>query len=253
MKQASTYYDLLGISPYADLREISAAYLERSRAAAQAPDAEERQEALKLAFDVLTNPSRRADYDAGLSRRPGAEFPVQLEVALEPTKWSPIRRLLTIIAALMVVGLTIQVSVMFVAYQRARATLGEEAASPAAAEKAYLQDFYQTHGIRAASREEAELLLADMRRKETAAREERLAQQQRDEEERKLKRFEEESRRIGAEVTANVQRAELEAQRAKEEEARRQEEKEAAQKAVERARLEREVNRWRSQLPQDGG
>lgn len=257
MKQTTTYYDLLGVSPYADLREISAAYLELSRAvpaAGEPPDeaTELRRQLLKQAFDVLTNPSRRADYDAGLALRagglPGGDLPLP-ELALETTRWSPIRRLLTVIAALMVVGLTIQVSVMFVAYQRARATLGEEAAAPAAAEKAYLQDIYQTYGIRAASREEAELLLADLRRKEEAAREEKRAQQQQEDEERKEKRFAEDARIIGAEVTANVQRAEQEMQRAQQEEARRKEEKEQAEKAAERARLEREVNRWRGRSP----
>lgn len=249
MKQTTTYYDLLGVSAYADLREISAAYLELSRAAASAADARERQEELKLAFDVLTNPTRRADYDAGLKQRtgglPGAALP-HFEVETETARWSPIRRLLTVIAALMVVGLTIQVSVMFVAYQRARATLGDEPVSSAAAEKAYLQDFYQTYGVRAASRAEADLLLAEMRRKDEAARQERLAQQQRDEDERKQTRFEEESRRIGAEVRANLQQAEQEALWAQQEAQRRKDEKEQADKAAERARLEREVNRWRS-------
>lgn len=265
MKQTTTYYDLLGVSPYADLREISAAYLELSRAASapgEPPDdaaddaAELRRQLLKQAFDVLTNPSRRADYDAGLALRagrlPGVGLPLP-ELALETTRWSPIRRLLTVIAALMVVGLTIQVSVMFVTYQRARATLGDEAAAPAAAEKAYLQDFYQTYGIRAASREEADLLLADLRRKDEAAREERRAQQQQEEEERRERRFAEDSRIIGAQVNANVQQAELEALRVQQEEVRRKEEKERMDKAAERARLEREINRWRSRRPSSDG
>ena len=77
--------------------------------------------------------------------------------------------------------------------------------------------FYQTYGIRAASRKEAELLLADMRRKEppsatrwhsSASWRNRNAQ----------RRFEEESRRLGAQVATANQRAEEEAQRQREDE-----------------------------------
>jgi hypothetical protein len=122
---------------------------------------------------MTLNPSRRSDYDAGLVMRggdtPGLERPLHVEVALESSKASPIRRLLTVIAAVMVIGMVMQVTVMFMSYQRAKAVMGEDPTSPAA-EKVYLQDFYQTYGIRAASRAEADLLLADMRRKEQAER-----------------------------------------------------------------------------------
>lgn len=255
MKQSTNYYDLLEVTQHADLAEISAAYLRISRelAAANSPlgpsEAEFRGKLVKHAFDVLSNPSRRADYDAGLVVRGGDAAglapPLHVEVALRSTKASPIRRLLTIIASLMIIGMVMQIAVMFTAYQRNKALSGEEVGSPAA-EKVYLQDFYQTYGIRAASRAEADLLLADMRRKELAEREERQQQRQQDEEARKLKRFEEESRRLGAEVTANNLRAEQEAERAREEELRRKEEKEQAAKEAERARREQEINRFRS-------
>jgi curved DNA-binding protein CbpA len=261
MKQTTTYYDLLEVSQHADLAEISSAYLRISRelAAGNSPlgqaEAEFRLKLVRHAYEVLSNPSRRSDYDAGLTMRggqaPGLDQPLPVEMGLESAKWSPIRRLLTVIASLMVFGMAMQIGVMFMAYQRAQVAIGEDAGSPAA-EKVYLQDFYQTYGIRAANRAEAELLLADMRRKEQAEREEKQQQRLQEDEARKLRRFEEESRRLGAEVTANNQRAEREAERAREEELRHKEEKEQAAKEAERARREQEINRFRSRPSQYG-
>lgn len=261
MKQTTTYYDLLEVSPDADLAEISTAYLRISRelASGSSPlgqaEAAFRFKLVKHAYEVLSSPSRRSDYDAGLTMRggeaPGLDRTLRVEVALESAKWSPIRRLLTVIASLMVFGMAMQIGVMFMAYQRAKVAIGEDGSSPAA-EKVYLQDFYQTYGIRAANRAEAELLLADMRRKEQAERDEKQQQRLQEEDERKLRRFEEESRRLGAEVSATNLRAEQEAERAKEEELRRKEEKEQAAKEAERARREQEINRFRSRPSQYG-
>ncbi len=261
MKQGATYYDLLGVSQHADLAEISAAFTQISRDQAigespeQKAEAEFQKKLLKQAYEVLSSPSRRSDYDAGLAMR--GERPSQLdtmlhaEAALAAEKWSPIRRLLTIIAGLMIFGMVMQLSVMFMAYQRSKAMVGADVTAPMA-EKAYLQEFYQTHGIRAASRAEAELLLADMRNKEQATRDEAQKLRLQEEEERRLKRFEEESRRLGAEVTANNQRAERELELAKAEAVRQKEEKERAEKESERWRREQEINRFRSRPSMSG-
>jgi len=254
MKQ-ETYYDLLEVSPDADLAEISLAHLRISELLSSgksplgAAQAALRSKLVDRAYEILSNPTRRADYDAGLiqkRRMPDAdERPLYIEVGLEPNKASPIRRLLTVIASVMVIGLVIQAGVIFMSYQRAKAIMSDNAASPAA-EKVYLQDFYQTYGIRAASREEAELLLADMHKKEQQSRDEAQNKRLKENEERKQKQFEEESRRIGAEVSANIQQAEQEAARQKEAELRQKEERERAEKAEERARLDGEINRFRS-------
>jgi flagellar biosynthesis GTPase FlhF len=250
MMQKTTYYDLLGIAPEADLEAISAAYLRATREQGAGGEAEVlRQNLLKQAFEVLSDPVRRSAYNAGLAGQDNLVFrtaaPLQVEVGLGSSRRNPVRILLTIIATLMIVGLVMQVGVMFNAYQRVNDTALPNAASPAA-DKAYLQDFYQTYGIRAASREEAELLLADMRRKEAAEREQGAQQRQLEEQERAQRRFEEESRHLGAQVTAANQRAEDEAQRQREEEARRKEAQEKAQQEAELRKREAEIARFRS-------
>jgi curved DNA-binding protein CbpA len=250
MAQKTTYYDLLGVAPEADLDAISAAYLRaiRERDASEGADAEMRQKLLKQAFEVLSDPVRRPAYDAGLAGQDNLVFrptsPLPVEVSLGGSRRNPVRILLTIIATLMIVGLVMQVGVMFNAYKRVNDVGAPDAASPAA-EKAYLQDFYQTYGIRAASREEADLLLADMRRKESAEREKAKELRQLEEQERAQKRFEEESRRLGEQVTAANLRAEEDAQRQREEQARRKEEQERAQQEAERMKREAEMARFR--------
>jgi curved DNA-binding protein CbpA len=252
MKQTTTYYDLLEVASHADLADISSAYLRLSRELASgnsplgAAEGEFRLKLVKHAYEVLSNPSRRADYDAGLTTRgvmpAGTEPSLHIEVALESSKWSPIRRLLTIIASLMIFGMVMQIGAVFMAYKRTSAV--SDPASPAA-DKVYLQDFYQTYGIRAASKAEADLLLADMKRKEQAEREGTQKQRLQEQQEREQRRFEEESRRLGAEVSANLRRAEQEAQHAREEEIRRKEEAERKAKDEELARKQREIDRFR--------
>lgn len=252
MTQSTTYYDLLGIAPEADLEAVGAAYLRAVREAAAGQDDDAalklRAKLLKQAFDVLSDPERRAAYDAGLNGQSSLTFravpPLQVELALGNSRRNPVRILLTVIATLMIVGLVMQVGVMFNAYKRVN-DVGMPNASGPVAEKAYLQDVYQTYGIRAASREEAELLIADLRRKEAAEREQAAQQRQQEEQERAQKRFEEDSRRLGAQVTAANLRAEEEAQRARELEARRKEEQERAVLDAERRRREAEINRFR--------
>ncbi len=240
MTQKATYYELLGLAPEADLEAISAAYLRISRELGDANEGEGelRLRLIKRAFEVLSDPARRADYDAGLRAQTSLSFrsamPGDVELVLGRSKPNPVRLLLTIIATLMIAGLVLQVGVMFSAYKRVNDSAGGNPASSQAAEKIYLQDVYQTYGIRAASREEADLLLADIRRKEEAGREADIQRRQQEEQERSQRRFEEESRRLGAQVTAANLRAEEEARQAREEEARRKEAQEKAQQEAER-------------------
>jgi curved DNA-binding protein CbpA len=79
-----------------------------------------------------------------------------------------------------------------------------EAMEKKAAEQAALQDYAQTHGVRPASIAEMQQMEAERRK---AERDERQAEQARRQREQAARQFEEESRRIGAQVSENLQRA----------------------------------------------
>ncbi len=75
MTQKTTYYDLLGIAPEADLEAISAAYLRATREQGSGGEADAlRQKLLKQAFEVLSDPARRSAYDAGLAGQDNLVF-----------------------------------------------------------------------------------------------------------------------------------------------------------------------------------
>lgn len=162
-----------------------------------------------------------------------------------------LRPVLTVIAVLMVAGLTIQVGGTLLAYRQV-SRVQNQASPEAAEERAYLQDVYQTYGIRAASRAEAELLLADMQRKEQAERQnsQQSAEQAHKSQEidRQLSSFERENRQSAA---YEAQQHAAEAQLAKAEEAQRKLE----QARLEQERIEVERQRWnnkaRGQSPDD--
>jgi hypothetical protein len=79
---ARSYYEVLGVSPRADARELRRAYLDRAREAhpdrhidasgAQRGEAERRIREVNEAWHVLGNPRRRRRYD--LERTPEARF-----------------------------------------------------------------------------------------------------------------------------------------------------------------------------------
>lgn len=251
-----TYYDLLESAQYADLATITEAYLRISQALAlnDSPEARLQLEELRQAYEVLSNPLRRSGYDKSLvlldAQASHTGMPLHLEVALEPNKSSPFRILLTIIAGVMVIGLVIQIGAMLFAYQRTRAFTGNRENSPAA-EKVYLQEVYQTYGIRAASRAEADLALAEMHRKEQATREDEQKKRQLEEEERKQNDFLEQSRREATANSEKLWREEQEIDRRKKEELQREEEREEAKKAEEMERMQRAINDLRSGSSRD--
>lgn len=197
------------------------------------------------------SPSRRrsgprTDGRAGLSPESReARVAIVMAEASETRKWSPLKPVLTLIAVLMAVGLVVQVTMSFMAYRQLRARPAPEIGTPVA-DRAYLQEIYQTYGIRAASREEAELLLADLRRKEQAEQSEQRKAREQQDQARRQQQFEDESRRIGAQVADRLGRAEREAEYRRQEELRRKEEQERTAQQAENARIEREKARWRS-------
>jgi flagellar biosynthesis GTPase FlhF len=85
------------------------------------------------------------------------------------------------------------------------APLQANAAATQAAEKAALQEYFQTHGVRPANMAELELLEAERRRKEN---EQRNEKQDVDKTKTDAAKFEEESRRRGQEVAEKLRREE---------------------------------------------
>ena len=129
-------------------------------------------------------------------------------------------------------------------------------AAAKAEEKVIIQEYYQTHGVRAKSRAEVELLEAEDRRKEneTRAVERDAFKAERDKQkaEDNARRFEEDARRRADQVSANLQYSENKAKEQADREdaakkSRKEEEKRASEQA-ERDRIEREKEKWRETL-----
>jgi curved DNA-binding protein CbpA len=139
---------------------------------------------------------------------------------------------------------------------------GSSMSSSAAAkaeEKAIIQEYYQTHGVRAKSRAEVELLEAEERRKENENRkiEREASKTERDKEraEESARKFEEDARRRADQVSAELKYSENRAREQAAREAReeadkkfRQDEAKRLSEQAERYRIEKEKERWRETL-----
>lgn len=136
---------------------------------------------------------------------------------------SPFKKLLMLFGGFVASAMVLQVIFVMAAHRQMSHTTNEDAKL---AEKVYLQEYYQKHGVRVASRAEAELLDAEAQRKESEQRSAELEKQRQDDE---YRRFTEESRRIGNQVSDDLRRSE---------EAARQEE--ARQKQQELQKLEQQ-------------
>ena len=145
---------------------------------------------------------------------------------------SPFKKALTLGVSLVAVGMVIQVvSALMMNNQQTRVT--NEVAK--AEEKVAIQEYYQEHGVRPASKAEAELLEAENRRTENAQREATLDKQRQDEE---YKRFTEESRQMGERVSENLRRDEAQARRDEEQKIQRLEQARLNQEEADRQATE---------------
>lgn len=119
-------------------------------------------------------------------------------------------------------------------------------------DKVFLQEYYQTWGVRPASRAEAELMDAQRRKNE----EEKRSQRQIDDTKKRTAQdehqFEEESRRRGEEVSAELHYAEESARQAKLQEDRQKEDDKSIKAETERQRLEAERAKWQRVLGTSG-
>ncbi|MDD3352426.1 hypothetical protein [Zoogloea sp.] len=272
----STLYDLLGLSPQASVAEILAARDARvahyqSAAHGLPPaDAENRIKALREAAWILSDPGRRAAYDARLApSRPesgfvrsdvsGDEVPPGLSSPLHPikveiaeVKWTPLRIMTFAIGGLMIVGMLIQIFFSVFAFRQAgRLASGEV---PAEMQQRVMEaERRQTYGdltedeIRELENRAAQQRLESARRYE-AQQQERL----RKEEEYQRQRALEERTRYADKVSADLAQAEETARLKAEREKRQQEEAARRAEAEEERRLQerlaRERARWQREL-----
>ena len=250
-----TLYEVLEVSPEASYPEIRSACLRLSqqlqsgKSGLSPEDAETKLKVIKQAYETLSDNAGRAAYDAKLAALDAptqVDRPIRAEVAIDVPGWTPMKILLIVIAGLMAVGSIIQIGFMLLAYRQTQRIVGDTpygtSAEAKAREKVILQEYYQTTGIKAGSKEEVDLIKADAARQEQ---ERRRAENERLEQERKYRQFVEESRRTGQEVSANLQRAEEAEKRAQEYKQRQLEEQERREKQAELARIENEKNKWR--------
>ncbi|MDD5056734.1 MAG: DnaJ domain-containing protein [Sideroxydans sp.] len=157
---------------------------------------------------------------------------------------SPLRMILTVIATFMAIGLVMQVGFSLMALRSAGGSALSANEAAKAAERAYIQNYYQENGVRVNSRAEGEMLDAANRRRENEKREEELAIRKQEEEARKqeadARKFAEESRRMGERVSEELRRAEQQARYEEEQQRMRAEYEKQQREQAERDRIEEE-------------
>jgi curved DNA-binding protein CbpA len=204
-----------------------------------ATNADARADALSLRADAL---ALRAD---AMLVRAGVEPPDRQGGMAGPLASGAITWLRRLASAL---GLLVMVFIG--AFVFTRCTAGDPSARRAtqeskAAEKAALQDYYQTHGVRPANMAELELLETERRRRSNQDKQQDLG---RDKQERQEREFEQDARRRAEEVSRQLRydedRARSEAQR----EADRERHEKLMKEEREQQRVERQEERWRQEL-----
>jgi len=251
-RRKKTLYEVLEVQPDASSDAIKSAYqkaCEQLMLKQQVLSAEEiafQQKVIDLAYDTLSVSTSRDAYDAKLTTKDTpaiTDKAIKLNVAIEENKHSPLRRVLVVIAGVMVVWLSMQLIYMFMVY---RANHGEiiPAADIAnqAEEKVRMQEYYQEHGVRAGSMIEADLLDAEQRKKDA---EQRAKEYEEKERERKYQEFLQESHRVGDQVSQDLMQAEEAARRQAERERELQEQEKRRNAELEQQRIENERNKWR--------
>lgn len=230
-----------------------------SNAIALRPDAEAmslkaealalRAEAISLRVDALSMKSDIGAFNSpGNYQGPGPSGAFGLTPSL--------KKIIMVLGFMLAGWMVLQV--MSFMFSNRNASLSSGAAAKAE-EKAIIQEYYQTHGVRVKTRAEVELLVAEERRKEkeTLAAERDTSKAERDKQraEESARRFEEEARRRADQVSANLQYSENKAKEQADRDAREeaqnkryQDEEKRASEQAERDRIEREKEKWRQTL-----
>ena len=215
------------------------------------PDAEAltlRAEAMALRADAMT---LRADAMVLRTGKAPASFQESRSFTAdsEPnfSRFAPvIRKVLMVLGTLFAIAIVAQLITLMSSGRRADVAA---AAAAKASEQAQLQEYFQTHGVRPANKAELDLLEAENRRK---ASESSTAERLKAKAEQDARRFEEESRRRGEQVAADLRTAELQARdQARREDERRewqQKEDDRMKEQMERVRIERQKAECREVL-----
>jgi|CXWL01.1.fsa_nt_gi hypothetical protein len=252
IRQKKTLYEVLELRSDASLAEISAAYqslcdkLKHKQEIIGIDETEFQQKVIDLAYGTLSVSMSRDAYDAKLKFKDTPQEidePIKLKVAIDENKNSPLRRVLVVIAGVMVIWLSIQLIYMFIVYSNNGGVIQSPAdAASQAEEKVRMQEYYQEHGVRAGSKIEADLLEVEQREKDSEA---RLKENEKKDQARKYKEFVDESHRVGEQVSNDLRLAE-EATRYEAERKRQQEEQEIRKnQEMEQRRIDNERSKWR--------
>lgn len=268
MKTRTTLYDLLGLPPTATEADIHAAQLRLVRHYQSGPhgmdqvDADNQIKVVKEASWILSDPGRRAAYDASLAPTqpelpPGLGVPAGvLPVDLPPPRVfkprPPLRTMLTVIGGLLAVAVGIQIFMSIFAFrQMSPADNGAMNAAQARAAAAERRQIYGDLTDEEIARQATE----ERRRREAyqQAEAERRAEYERREAERRHEMALAERKQYADQITNSVQRAEEEARRKAEWERQQKEARDRAEEAREQARLEQRLARERARLGMGSG
>lgn len=193
-----------------------------------------RAEALALRADAL---GLKADVLAG--HGPDATAPVKAALSHLGKGFKTVLLTLGTLAAL---SMVLKIIFMFTASGSPDQVGGVR--NQAAEDKVFLQDYYQTHGVRPANRAEAALMDAERRKTEEA----RRAQSQQEDEKKKAAQverdFEEDAHRRGEQVAAELRFEAEKARQAQAQEDRQKAEEERRKAEAERRRIDAEQAKW---------
>ncbi len=197
-----------------------------------------RADAMALRADAL---GLKADIVSG---SPGADFGISGSGVVQRLL-SSFKKLLLILGTLAALSMILKVVFLFMASGQPAPSGGDRSQ---VGDKVFLQEYYQTHGVRAASRAEAELMDAQRRKSEEAERAQRRLSDNQLNAAQTEQRFEEESRRRGEQASIELQYAEQKARLAQQQEERQKEEEQRMKAEAERRRVEAEQAKWRRAL-----
>jgi curved DNA-binding protein CbpA len=279
VEKKPSLYEILDVSRTATAPEIKAAHrklsdeLAATKSGLSGEEISLKQNLLDIALNTLVDPLSRAAYDISLTRQtnggtsanqdvagknlaailsgadrsPGALDADSVSVAITRSA-SSLTRIMLFIAGLMAAGFIIQL--IFAGF----ANRHIYQATDAAEDKVIIQEYYQEHGIRPASRAEVELLQAEDRRKEMERRQEeserrkeesdrRMQEAEKERAARDYQRFLDDSHRTAAQVSNDLQRAQERARYEDEQKKQKQEYENRQNEERERMRLQEERRR----------